>query len=101
MALPAMPMIAALSANHLAALTVQSLRRLYIARDSDPAGHRVAGVLTERARAAGIEVFVLSAVLGDFNDDLRRYGTDHLRAGLARQLARGDARFLIPASGKE
>jgi hypothetical protein len=35
-ALPAMPMAAALSANHLAALLLPpTLRRLYIARDAD------------------------------------------------------------------
>ncbi len=37
--LPSMPMIAGLSANHLAALLPPNgLRRLYIARDNDPAG---------------------------------------------------------------
>ena len=39
MALPSMPMVAALSANHLAAILFPpALRRLYIARDADPAG---------------------------------------------------------------
>jgi hypothetical protein len=38
-ALPALPMAAALSANHLAAMMLPSgLRRLYIARDDDAAG---------------------------------------------------------------
>ena len=42
-ALPAMPMAAALSANHLAALLLPlTLRRLYIARDADAAGCRAA-----------------------------------------------------------
>ena len=37
--LPTMPMVAALSAAHLAALLLpDTLRRLYIARDDDPAG---------------------------------------------------------------
>ena len=39
--LPALPMIAGLSANHLAALTLppaEALRRLYVARDNDAAG---------------------------------------------------------------
>ena len=38
-ALPDLPMIAALSANHLAALLFPAtLRRLYVVRDDDPAG---------------------------------------------------------------
>ena len=37
--LPTLPMVAALSANHLAALLFPpTLRRLYVARDDDPAG---------------------------------------------------------------
>ena len=37
--LPTLPMVAALSANHLAALLFPpTLRRLYVARDRDPAG---------------------------------------------------------------
>jgi Toprim domain len=55
-ALPAMPMAAALSANHLAALLLPpTLRRLYIARDADAAGDLALAALTERAEAAGIE----------------------------------------------
>ena len=53
-ALPAMPMAAALSANHLAALLLPpTLRRLYIARDADAAGDTALAALTERAEAAG------------------------------------------------
>ncbi len=54
--LPAMPMAAALSANHLAALLLPpALRRLYIARDADAAGDMALAALTERAETAGIE----------------------------------------------
>src|SRR5207253_5403620 len=50
--LPALPMAAALSANHLAALLLApTLRRLYIARDADAAGEFAAAALTERAKA--------------------------------------------------
>ena len=60
-ALPALPLAAALSAGHLAALLLPSgLRRLYIARDNDCAGHWAAETLAERAGAAGIEVVVLA-----------------------------------------
>ncbi len=51
--LGAMPMVAALSASHLAALALPSLKRLYIACDADPAGRRACERLAERARAGG------------------------------------------------
>ena len=56
--LPGLPMIAALSANHLAALDLApTLARLYVARDRDPAGRMVAaGRLHARGGAAGIDV---------------------------------------------
>ena len=86
-----LPMVAALSAAHLAALQLRpALRRLYIARDLDPAGHIATARLADRAREAGIEALVLSSRCGDFNDDLRRFGIDRLRADLRAQLAPGD-----------
>jgi hypothetical protein len=95
-ALPDLAMLAALSANHLAALLLRAtLRRLYVVRDDDPAGDFAVTTLTERAQAAGIEVLTLSPTLGDFNEDLRRLGIDHLRAALRVQLAPEDVhRFL-------
>jgi hypothetical protein len=104
-ALPDLPMVAALSANHLAALLFRvTLRRLYVVRDNDSAGDFAVASLTERAQAAGIEALTLSPTLGDFNEDLRRPGIDHLRATLRPQLAPEDvSRFLSsidqPASG--
>ena len=86
-----LPMTAALSAAHLASLQLPpGLRRLYIARDLDPAGHIATARLADRARDAGIEVLVLSSRLGDINDDLRRLGIDRLRADLRAQLAPED-----------
>lgn len=95
-ALPAMPMMAALSAAHLAAIQFPaSLRRLYIARDADPAGDHAVARLLERTREAGIEAVVLSTQLGDFNEDLAKHGLDELRAALWAQLAPEDvARFM-------
>ena len=95
--LPTMPMAAALSANHLAAMLLPpSLRRLYIARDADAAGDAVQAALTQRAEAAGIEAIALSPRLGDFNEDLHVFGLDDLRAALRMQLAPEDvARFLL------
>jgi phage/plasmid primase-like uncharacterized protein len=87
-ALPAMPMAAALSANHLAALLLPlTLRRLYIARDADAAGDMALVALTERADAAGIEALALSPRMGDFNEDLQAFGLGALQAALRIQLA--------------
>jgi hypothetical protein len=96
MIMPTLPMVAALSANHLAAILFPAaLRRLYIARDSDPAGDAALARLNDRAEAAGIEALTLSPALGDFNEDLLRLGTDDLRAGLRVQLAPEDVvRFM-------
>jgi hypothetical protein len=95
-ALPHLPGLAALSANHLSAvLFPAALRRLYIARDRDPAGDFAAAALTERAHSAGIEVFSLTPALGDFNEDLFELGVDELCATLRAQLAPEDLpRFL-------
>ena len=91
-ALPTMPMAAALSANHLAALLLPAtLRRLYIARDADPAGDCAVATLSTRAKEARIEAITLSPRLDDFNDDLRAVGVDELRAALWHQLAPQDA----------
>ena len=91
MVLPHMSMMAALSAAHLSAILFpETLRRLYIARDVDPAGDAATTSLTARAAAAGIEAIPLSPRLGDFNEDLVAFGLDELRAILRPQLAPGD-----------
>ena len=99
--LPELPMIAALSANHLAALDLSpaagsepALRRLYVARDNDMAGLNAAKRLRERGAAVGIEVRELVPIHGDFNLDLCRLGPEIMLAHLADQLVPGDlARF--------
>jgi hypothetical protein len=95
-ALPAMPLIAALSAAHLGALCFPPcLRRLYVARDADAAGDRAFARLRERASAAGIELVGLSPRCDDFNTDLVDFGAGHLRCLLRAQLMAADAaRFL-------
>ena len=91
MAMPAVPMVAALSASHLAALVLPpGLTRLYIACDADRAGRRACERLTGRARTAGITVLPLHPRCGDFNDDLRAYGLEALAAALRTQIARED-----------
>lgn len=100
MALPHMPMVAALSAAHLAAILFPAtLRRLYIARDDDLAGDNAMASLVERAQAVGIEAITLSPRLGDFNEDLRTLGIDALRAAVRVQIAPEDvARFMQMAA---
>lgn len=95
-ALPKMPMAAALSAGHLAALLFPAhLRRLYIVRDNDPAGDGARDSLVARAQEVGIEAITLSPVQGDFNDDLTICGLDALRAHIRVQLAPEDvSRFM-------
>jgi Toprim domain len=91
-ALPAMPMLAALSANHLAAILFPAtLSRLYIARDRHPAGDLAVSTLTERAQSTGIEALTLTPALGDLNEDLRHLGVEELRAAVRIQLAPEDA----------
>jgi hypothetical protein len=52
--------------------------------------------LTERAEAEGIEALALEPRLGDFNEDLRAFGIDELRASLRIQLAPQDVlRFML------
>ncbi len=98
--MPNMPMVAALSAAHMAAILFPlRLRRLYIVRDNDAAGDGAAASLIDRANEAGIEAIILSPTLEDFNEDLRWLGVDELRAAIRVQLAPEDvARFLeLPA----
>jgi len=95
-------MVAALSANHLAALLFPAtLRRLYVARDNDAAGDAAFTTLAERAQAVGIEVLSLSPALQDFNDDLRHLSLADLRAALRVQLAPDDVpRFIGPVEDR-
>ena len=94
--LPPMPMVAALSANHLAALEFTAgLTRLYVAKDRDAAGGMASEQLRTRGKAAGVEVHDLAPVRGDFNEDLCRAGPEALLTRLLDQLAPDDVlRFL-------
>ena len=101
MAIPTMPMVAALSANHLAALLLPAtLRRLYVAHDRDAAGDALMDALTDRAQASGIESIGLLPRLGDFNEDLQQFGFDDLRAALRMQLVPEDVAWFM-TSAKE
>jgi hypothetical protein len=99
--LPAMPVAAALSANHLAVFRPPpTLRRLYVAQDNDSAGRRAAHELRSRAQTAGIKAITLTPSLKDFNDDLRQLGVAALRATLREQLLLEDiGRFMASETG--
>jgi hypothetical protein len=94
---PTMAMAAALSAAHLGAILFPAtLRRLYVVRDDDRAGDGAVAGLFDRAQSAGIEAMVLSPQCGDFNEDLRNFDINALRAALRIQLTLEDVgRFLI------
>ena len=60
-----------------------------------------ATALTERAEATGVETIVWSPRRGDFNEDLRAFGFDALRAALRVQLVPQDvARFMLLMSAE-
>ena len=89
--LPDLPLVAALSASHLASLVLPStLCRLYIARDNDAAGARATERLGDRAREAGVETIILTPTHGDFNDDLRRLDQSAMAAAIRVQLVPED-----------
>jgi len=94
--LPRMPMIAGLSATHLAALDLSpTWRRLYVARDNDAAGLYAANRLHERGAAIGLHVRDLVPVHADFNLDLCRLGPAAMFEHLLEQLVPSDvARFM-------
>lgn len=100
--MPAMPMVAALSAVHLAALNLPpTLRRLYVARDNDEAGRLAMQKLRERHRHRDIDIRALTPRAEDFNADLLTLGPDRLRTWIAGQLVADDIpRFLIAGDGR-
>jgi len=94
MVMPAMPVMAALSAAHLAALIwPPELHRLYVARDNDEAGRFALEKL--RSRATEIDIRELVPRAEDFNADLLTLGPDRLRGWIGEQLAPDDSHFLI------
>lgn len=103
--MPAMPVVAALSAAHLAALVPpRGTRRLYLIRDNDDAGIRATGRLAARGHADGIDVRLLVPRLGDLNDDLRTLGRESIIADLQGQLSPEDTHLFSCAhscDGKE
>jgi hypothetical protein len=85
--IPTLPAIAALSSAHLAALAFPPmLRRLYVAREADPAGRRAFTRLAQRAGRCGIHVLPLDSEYGDLNADLRTIGLNAMRTHLLAQM---------------
>ena len=98
--MPDMPMVAALSAAHLAAILFPAtLRRLYIVRDDDPAGDGAVAGLFDRAQAAGIEAMVLSPQLGGLQRGSPPPRHRRARAALRIQLAPEDVTRFLSTSG--
>ncbi|QRM47167.1 toprim domain-containing protein [Rhizobium sp. BG4] len=90
--MPGMPLVAALSASHLAAFRFPpGCQRIYIAADADAAGRHAVERLSRRAQICGILPLVLSPELSDFNEDLRWLGPDRMAASLMSQLTPEDA----------
>ena len=89
--LPRLPTVAALSANHLAALELPaSLQRLYIVQDDDPAGRRATETLTAKAQADGFDLWVLAPMLNDLDEDLLVLGAARTLERVLGQLAPED-----------
>jgi hypothetical protein len=100
MVMPAMPVIAALSASHLAALALPpTLRRLYVARDNDAAGRLALEKL--RSRSTAIDIRALVPRAEDFNADLLTLGPDRLRQWIGEQIAPDDRDFLRVENGRQ
>lgn len=90
--LPELPIIACLSAAHLAAVQFPSvLRRLYVGRDNDTAGANAVATLHHRVGGTGIEIITLEPSRDDFNTDLRADGAEQLAMALRAQLVGEDA----------
>ena len=92
-----LPMVAALSAAHLAALVLpDGLRRLYIACDNDRAGLDAGLALATCAISRGIAVRLLVPDGKDFNDDLKSLGAALLLQRLVPHLWRDDRCLSLP-----
>lgn len=96
LALPGMPIAAALSGNHLAAFDPPTdLRRLYVAIDNDEAGQAAFDALTGRFADSELHLLPLRPMLDDFNGDLRKCGIDEMRSHLRPQLSPVDVPTLL------
>lgn len=82
-AVPAIPAVAALSAAHLGGFAPPpDIGRIIIARDADPEGGDAALRLRRKCLDAGIDAVIAEPRLGDFNDDLIKYGPEVVAAAI-------------------
>ncbi len=95
-AMPSMPVVAATSASHLAALLFPpGLQRLYVAREHDNAGDAAWARLCARPDAETIELVPLEPMRKDLNDDLMADGRERFADHLLSQMHPDDRwRFL-------
>ena len=90
---PSLPMVAVLSAAHLAALLLPpSLRRFYVLRDNDAAGEFAEDQLRERCREVGIDCRVLLPAANDLNADLCAAPFSIVQQRMIAQMAAADRR---------
>ena len=91
-ALPEMDLVSCLTANHLGVFDPpDSIKRLWIARDNDPAGEAAAERLRKRAEAKNMLCFDLVPRRGDFNEDLQECGPKEMADRLLGMMASADA----------
>lgn len=97
--MPAMPMAAATSANHLGLIEIPaSVERLYIAHDNDAPGHAAAEHLCWRFLDAPLDIRLIGASVDDWNTVLVRHGMSFTRYQVARLLHPEDIPYLEGAS---
>lgn len=91
LALPELPVAAALTANHLRAFELPPrLKRLYIAADNDLPGLAARDALQARAEALSVAVTTLLPEADDWNSVLRAVGVERMRAILSPMLDPAD-----------
>ncbi|QFT95572.1 hypothetical protein FIU86_22145 (plasmid) [Roseovarius sp. THAF9] len=82
-ALPEFDLASCLTATHLGLfIPPPGIKRIWIARDNDQAGHEASKRLRKHLESLGIACGDLVPTMGDFNDDLRAFGKDALRRSL-------------------
>lgn len=84
-AFPDIPIVAALSAAHLAAwLPPSTMRRLVIAADNDEPGRNAARRLSERMSERPVDVNTIEPLGADFNSELRKTSREGMRDRVER-----------------
>ena len=86
-ALPEFDLASCLTATHLGLfIPPPGVKRIWIARDNDEAGHNASMRLRNQLESLGITCGDLVPRMGDFNDDLRAFGKDALRRSVLKAM---------------